>query len=188
VAAGVRRIEAVTGPGAYAVLDEISGRLQRAGELLKSQPEHMTRRIEQLLQERDKLEARVQEMLTRGGSSEASGQELSIHGVAVTMGETAAEDRDEVAQAADRFRAGKSNAVLVLFGMSGRGAIHVALTDDLVQRGLKAGDLVNRIAAVSGGKGGGRPNFASGSAGDAARLPAARQAAAKLIEAWLVPA
>jgi alanyl-tRNA synthetase len=188
VAAGVRRIEAVTGPGAYAVLDEISGRLQRAGELLKSQPEHMTRRIEQLLQERDKLEARVQEMLTRGGSSEASGQELSIHGVAVTMGETAAEDRDEVAQAADRFRAGKSNAVLVLFGMSGRGAIHVALTDDLVQRGLKAGDLVNRIAAVSGGKGGGRPNFASGSAGDAARLPAAREAAAKLIEAWLVPA
>jgi alanyl-tRNA synthetase len=54
-----------------------------------------------------------------------------------------------------------------------------------VQRGLKAGDLLNRIAAVSGGKGGGRPNFASGSVGDLARLPAARDAAPRLTEEWL---
>ncbi len=184
VAAGVRRIEAVTGPGAYAALDEIESRLQQAGELLKAQPEHLARRIEQLLAERDKLEARLRQVLERGGD-EAPGDELQVNGVSVTLGETGAEDRDEVAQAADRFRSGKAKAVLILFGTTGRGAIHVALTDDLVGRGLKAGDLLNRVAAVSGGKGGGRPAFASGSAGDPARLPAAREAAPRLVEEWL---
>ncbi len=184
VAAGVRRLEAVTGPGAYAALDEIESRLLLAGELLKAQPEHLARRIEQLLQERDKLEARLRQMLERGGD-EAAGDELQVNGIAVTLGETRAEDRDEVAQAADRFRSGKAKAVLILFGTAGRGAIHVALTDDLVGRGLKAGDLLNRVAAVSGGKGGGRPAFASGSAGDPARLPAAREAAPRLVEEWL---
>jgi len=187
IAAGVRRIEAVTGPGAYAALDEIESRLRQAGDLLKTQPEHLNRRIEQLLLEREKLEGRVREMVEQGGNH-GSGQELQVAGVTVTVTDTAAEDRDEVGRVADKFRAGKTNAALVLFGTAGRGAIHVALTEDLVQRGLKAGDLVNRIAAVSGGKGGGRPAFASGSAGDAARLPAAREATPRLIEEWLATA
>jgi len=187
VASGVRRIEAVTGPGAYAVLESVDARLRQASDLLRTQPEHMARRIEQLLQERDKLESRVQEMLKGGGGTPA-GQELTVRDVAVTIGETSAENRDELGQLADQFRAGRKSAALVLFGTSGRGALHVALTDDLVQRGLKAGDLVNRIAAVSGGRGGGRPTFASGSAGDPALLPAAREAAPRLIEEWLASA
>jgi alanyl-tRNA synthetase len=188
VAAGVRRIEAVTGPGAYAELDAIEARLSQAADLLRSQPEHMTRRIEQLLSERDRLERRVQDMLKAGGGGEAVGEERRIGDITVTIGETAAQDREEVGQAADRFRAARQAAALVLFGSSGRGAIHVALTDDLVARGLKAGELLNRIAAVSGGKGGGRPAFASGSAGDPALLPAAREATPRLIEEWLARA
>jgi alanyl-tRNA synthetase len=188
VAAGVRRIEAVTGPGAYAALDEIEARLRQAGELLKAQPEHVTRRIEQLLAEREKLESRIQEMLKRGGGGVPDGEEVAIRGITVTLGETSAEDREEIGQVADRFRAVKRNAALILFGTAGRGAIHVAVTDDLVQRGLKAGDLLNRIAAVSGGRGGGRPTFASGSAGDPALLASAREAAPRLVEEWLATA
>ena len=188
VAAGVRRIEAVTGPGAYTALDAIGARLRQASDLLRTQPEHMARRIEQLLQERDKLESRVEEMLKGGAGGAPAGQELTVRDVAVTIGETAAENREELGQLADQFRSGRKSAALVLFGTSGRGALHVALTDDLVQRGLKAGDLVNRIAAVSGGRGGGRPTFASGSAGDPALLPAARAAAPRLIEEWLASA
>jgi len=184
----VRRIEAVTGPGAYAALDAINARLRQAADLLRTQPEHMARRIEQLLSERDKLETRVQDMLKAGAGAAPGGQELAVGNVMVTIGETAAENRDELGQLADQFRSGRSSAALVLFGSSGRGALHVAITDDLVKRGLKAGDLVNRIAAVSGGKGGGRPTFASGSAGDPALLPAAREAAPRLIEEWLASA
>ncbi|HEV8356089.1 MAG TPA: alanine--tRNA ligase [Gemmatimonadales bacterium] len=200
VAAGVRRIEAVTGPGAYAVLDQTEERLRRAGELLKAQPEHVARRIEQLIAEREKLEARVRDMLRRGegegegegdggaaggGASGREGERIEIRGVSVTLAETRLEERDEVARVADRFRGGRSRAVLILFGADGRGALHVVLTDDLVQRGLKAGDLLNRIAALSGGRGGGRPAFASGSAGDSARLPLARAAAPRLVDEWL---
>ena len=75
--------------------------------------------------------------------------------------------------------------MLVLFGTGGRGAIHAAVTDDLVQTGRKAGDLVNRIAALSGGKGGGRPHFASAGAGDVARLPAARAETPAIVADWL---
>jgi alanyl-tRNA synthetase len=188
VAAGVRRIEAVTGRGAAAALEEIEERLRHAGELLKAQPDQVARRIEQLLAEREKLETRLKEMQRRGGGADVEGERIEVRDVAVTLAETAAEEREEVAELADRFRAGKSRAILILFGANGRGGIHVALTEDLVQRGLKAGDLLNRIAAVSGGRGGGRPAFASGSAGDPARLPAARAAAPGLVEEWLAKA
>jgi alanyl-tRNA synthetase len=186
VAAGVRRIEAVTGPEAYAALEGLETRLTRVAEVLRAQPEHVARRAEQLLEERQKLEARLHEALRAGGSAPASSAEVvQLNGVELTMADTATEDRTELGQAADRFREGKRSAVLVLFGTAGRGAIHVALTDDLVSAGRKAADLVNRIAAVSGGKGGGRPHFASAGAGNPARLPEARSATPALVGAWL---
>ncbi len=88
VAAGVRRIEAVTGPGAAAALDEIEERLRHAGELLKAQPEHVARRIEQLLAEREKLEARVKEMQRRGGGAEVEGERIEVRDVAVPSSPT----------------------------------------------------------------------------------------------------
>jgi alanyl-tRNA synthetase len=185
VAAGVRRIEALTGAGALGAVRQLEQRLQQVAEALKAQPEHVVRRAEQLLEERQKLEARLQEALRSGGGGAQGGETVDVSGVSLTMAETASENRDELGQVADAFRSGKEGAVLVLFGTAGRGAVHVALTDDLVRRGLKAGDLVNRIAAVSGGKGGGRPQFASAGAGDPARLPAARDAAAGLVAEWL---
>ncbi|HEU5170663.1 MAG TPA: alanine--tRNA ligase, partial [Gemmatimonadales bacterium] len=186
IAAGVRRIEAVTGPEAYAVLAGLEDRLQRVAELLRVQPEHLARKAEQLVEERQKLEARLQEALRSGGAGGApEGEVLQVDGVQLTIAETTTEDRNELGQIADRFREGKRNAVLVLFGTAGRGAIHVTLSDDLVSAGRKAGDLVNRIAAVSGGRGGGRPHFASAGAGDPARLADARQATPALVAAWL---
>ena len=166
VAAGVRRIEAVTGSGALRAVRELEQRLAQVADALKSQPEHLVRRVEQLLEERQRLEARLAEALKSGGGAAIEGSEAEVNGVKVTIADTATDDRDEVGQIADSFREGKRNAVLVLFSTGGRGAIHVTLTDDLVSAGRKAGDLVNRIAALSGGKGGGRPHFASAGAGD----------------------
>jgi alanyl-tRNA synthetase len=185
VAAGVRRIEAVTGTGALRAVRELEQRLAQVAETLKAQPEHLVRRVEQLLEERQRLEARLAEALKSGGGSPAVGQVMEVDGVQLTIAETTTEDRDEAGQIADRFREGKRNAVLVLFGTTGRGAIHVTLTDDLVSAGRKAADLVNRIAAVSGGRGGGRPHFASAGAGDPGKLAAARAATPGLVSAWL---
>jgi alanyl-tRNA synthetase len=185
VAAGVRRIEAITGSGALRAVRELEQRLAAVAEALKAQPEHLMRRVEQLLQERERLEARLAETLRDGATAGVRGEVSSVGGVELTVAETSSEDRTEVAQIADTFRQGKRNAVLVLFSSAGRGAIHVTLTDDLVSAGRKAGDLVNRIAALSGGKGGGRPHFASAGAGNPERLPAARAATPELVTAWL---
>jgi len=185
VAAGVRRIEAVTGTGALRAVRDLEQRLAQVAEALKAQPEHLVRRVEQLLDDRQRLEARLAQALKAGGGDPIAGDEAEVHGVKVTIADTATDDRNEVGQIADKFREGKRNAVLVLFSTGGRGAIHVTLTDDLVSAGRKAGDLVNRIAALSGGKGGGRPHFASAGAGDPARLPEARAATPALVSAWL---
>jgi alanyl-tRNA synthetase len=185
VAAGVRRIEALTGTGALRAVRELEERLAQVADALKAQPEHLVRRVEQLLEERQKLEARLAEALRSGGGGEVAGDTSDVNGVQVTIAETGSDDRAEVGQIADRFREGKRNSVLVLFSSAGRGAIHVTLTDDLVGAGRKAGDLVNRIAALSGGKGGGRPHFASAGAGDPAKLSAARAATPALVSDWL---
>jgi alanyl-tRNA synthetase len=184
VAAGVRRIEALTGTGALRAVRELEQRLAQVADALKAQPEHLVRRVEQLLEERQRLEARLAEAL-RSGGGDLAGNTSDVNGVQVTIAETASDDRTEVGQIADRFREGKRNSVLVLFSSAGRGAIHVTLTDDLVGAGRKAGDLVNRIAALSGGKGGGRPHFASAGAGDPAKLSAARAATPTLVSDWL---
>ena len=185
VAAGVRRIEAVTGTGALRAVRELEQRLAQVADALKSQPEHLVRRVEQLLEGRHRLESRLSEALKFGGGGGIAGDEADVKGVKVTIADTTTDDRGEVGQIADKFREGKRNAVLVLFSTGGRGAIHVTLTDDLVSAGRRAGDLVNRIAALSGGKGGGRPHFASAGAGDPARLPEARAATPELVSAWL---
>jgi alanyl-tRNA synthetase len=185
IAAGVRRIEAVTGTGALRAINKLERRLADAAEVLKAQPEHLVRRIEQLLDERARLEARLAETLRSGSGAGVRGEVSDVGGVELTIADTASEDRAELGQIADSFREGRRNAVLVLFSSAGRGAIHVTLTDDLVSTGRKAGDLVNRIAALSGGKGGGRPHFASAGAGDPGRLPAARSATPELVASWL---
>lgn len=186
MAAGVRRVEAMTGPASYAAVEQIDARIDAAAELLRSQPDQLARRIEQLLAEREKLEGRLAEALRRGGpGSEGQRAVVEVQGVKVTIGTTPLEDRNEVAASADQFRNGGTNGVLVLFAEAGRGAIHAAVTDDLVARGKKAGDLVGRIAAVSGGKGGGRPTFASASAGDPSLLGKAREAVPHIVSEWL---
>jgi alanyl-tRNA synthetase len=185
VAAGVRRIEAVTGTGALRALREQEQRLAQVAETLKAQPEHLLRRVEQLLDERQRLEARLQEALRGGGTTALAGATTTVAGVDLTIAETASDDRAEVGRISDQFREGSRNGVLVLFSTGGRGGIHVALTDDLVRAGRNAGDLVNRIAALSGGRGGGRPHFASAGAGDTSKLPQARAATRDLVSAWL---
>ncbi|HEX6670536.1 MAG TPA: alanine--tRNA ligase [Gemmatimonadales bacterium] len=185
VAAGVRRIEAVTGTGALRALREQEQRLAQVAETLKAQPEHVLRRLEQLVEERQRLETRLQEALRSGGGAGMTGDRTTVDGVDVTIAETSSDDRAEVGRISDQFREGKRNGVLVLFSTGGRGGIHVALTDDLVRAGRNAGDLVNRIAALSGGRGGGRPHCASAGAGDASKLPEARAATRDLVSAWL---
>ncbi len=180
-AAGVRRIEAVTGPGAYALIRRVDGELEQAAGALKTQPEHLVRRIEQLLEENRKLEKRVEELL-KGGTGKGEGERVEkIGDVEVHIADSDLEDRDQIGLVMDAFRASHTHAISILFTNGERAGIHVAVTDDLISQGVKAGEIASAIAAVSGGKGGGRPHFASAGAGDAAKLGEARARAAAIV-------
>jgi alanyl-tRNA synthetase len=184
-AAGVRRIEAVTGPGAYALIRKLQGELEDAAGALKTQPEHLVRRIEQLLEENRKLEKRVEDLLKTGGGKQEAGNVERIGDVELHIADSDLEDRDQIGLVMDAFRAGHRRAVSVLFTNGERPGIHVGVTDDLVAQGVKAGDIVAALAAVSGGKGGGRPHFASAGAGDPAKLGETRAQTAAIVRRLL---
>jgi len=184
-AAGVRRIEAVTGPGAYALIRKLEGELEQAAGTLRTQPEHLVRRIEQLLDENRKLEKRVEELLKQGAGSGEQGAVETIGDVELHIADSNLEDRDQIGLVMDAFRSSHRRAISVLFTNGEHAGVHVAVTDDLVQQGVKAGEIANAIAAVSGGKGGGRPHFASAGAGDATKLGLARAQARAIVEGLL---
>jgi alanyl-tRNA synthetase len=172
-AAGVRRIEALTGPGAYRYALELQQRLTDAAALLKTQPEHLAKRIEAMLEEQKKLEKRMAELL-RGAGSGAQGAVEKIGDVELHVSESSLDDRNQIAAVMDGFRAKHKQAISVLFTTGERAGIHVAVTDDLVSKGVKAGEIANAIASTTGGKGGGRPHFASAGVGDPSKLSDAR--------------
>jgi alanyl-tRNA synthetase len=173
-AAGVRRIEALTGPAAYRYALDLQNRLSEAAGLLKTQPEHLAKRIEAMLEENKKLERRVAELLKEGAGSQESGAIERIGDVELHVSESRLEDRAQIAALMDGFRAKHKGAISVLFTTGDRAGIHVAVTDDLVTKGIKAGDIANAIAATTGGKGGGRPHFSSAGVGDVTLLSSTR--------------
>ncbi len=164
VAAGVRRIEAVTGRGALDAVRGVEERLAALGVMLKAQPEHIERRIETLLAERDRLEARLQEALQGGGTGDAT--DHRVGDVTLRIASTVAEDRGELGRVADEFIASAAgDAILVLFNRSLPTALTVAVTPSLAERGHDANRLMKMLAARWNGRGGGKPALASGSLG-----------------------
>ncbi|MDH5805531.1 MAG: DHHA1 domain-containing protein, partial [Gemmatimonadota bacterium] len=182
VAAGVRRIEAVTGPGAYGLMRRLETQLDEAASTLNTNPEHLEKKIEGLIEEKRRLERQVEELLKRGGGGDGGEKHTLADGTELTVGESPVDDRAQIGMLMDTFREQNKNSVSVLFTAGERPGVHVAVTDDLVARGIKAGDIVKRIAEVSGGKGGGRPHFASAGAGDPAKLPEARRQTVQIVE------
>src|ERR1041384_2862805 len=183
--AGVRRIEAITGAAVDRYTLDIQRRLGEVAKLLRTQPEHVARRIESLLEENRKLEKRIEELLKQGSGTGDAGHVDRIGEVELQVADSSLDDRTQIGLTMDAFRQGRSKAIRVLFTSGERPGVHVAVTDDLVAAGVKAGDVANAIAAVTGGKGGGRPHFASAGVGDREKLPLACSRTADLVRELL---
>jgi alanyl-tRNA synthetase len=161
VAAGVRRIEAVTGASAEAVVGEIQGRLVEAAITLKVAPAEVVDRIAALLEDRRKLQAQVGELqkklATGGGAAEAE----VVNGVklaARNLGEVPAKDLKGLAEAI--LQQQETGVVALVSTAEGKASIVVAVSADLAGK-VNAVDLVRAAAAAVGGKGGGgRPDLA----------------------------
>ncbi|CAN5697956.1 alanine--tRNA ligase [soil metagenome] len=188
VASGVRRIEAVTGRQAFGLMARADEELEELGALLKVSKDNLRRRTEQLLEERRELEQLLDELRRGGGTGEEVVAEAVIEASdgtrrfyrAVRM---PVRDADDARALGDAFREGTSAGVLVVAaeGPEEKIALFVFVTDDLVGSGIRAGDLVRDIAAIVGGRGGGRPHMAQGGVEDPSRLNEAMEAGAGIL-------
>ena len=172
-AAGVRRIEAVTGPAAYRYVVELRNRFAHAASLLKTQPEHLERRLEAMLEEHKKYFARIEELLRAGGGGAEPPSVQHIGGVEFQICRLALEDKNQIATFMDSLRTKHPSAVSVI--LSGTptmpSTVYVGVGDELRKhQDLKAGNIVEFISSSTGGRGGGRPHFASGSIGDPTKI------------------
>ena len=195
VAAGVRRIEAVTGPTAFAYLKDSDNTLESIAIKIKASKDLVEKRIDDLLREGATME-RLLADLRRGDR----GGEIGIYEADVSLVEGAAvryravrmkvKDADDARAFGDAFRERESGAVatLVTEATDGKLSLFVFVTDDLVSRGVKAGALVGEIAAVMGGRGGGRPHMAQGGVEDPSRLDEALHAGEAALREALRPA
>jgi len=166
-AAGVRRIEALTGPAAYRYAVELQHRLTQAAQLLKTQPEHLARRIETMLEEQKRLEKRLEEVLRKGGGA-AAGQELQIpNGPSLWVVSTDIQDRNQIALMIDGYKVQHPSSATVVLSPS---AAYVGVPDALLPT-VKAPEFIQVISTYTGGRGGGRPHFASGSIPDPSKIP-----------------
>jgi alanyl-tRNA synthetase len=186
IAAGVRRIEALTGMGALQHLREQERTLRRIGEVLKVPVEETVRRVEKLLEERKSADREIA-ALRKGRRGETATDLVSrareVNGTKVLAtraeGVTGKDLRSMVDDLRDKLRSG---VVLRASETDGKVSLALGVTPDLKDR-LKAGDLVREVAAVVGGKGGGRADFAQAGGSDPGKLDEAFEKLFSLVEA-----
>jgi alanyl-tRNA synthetase len=176
-AAGIRRIEAVTGKAAYELVRRrFSALKQTAGMLassLEEVPVKMKTTLDELEQTRKQAHHLRQELVSAEFNEQLSNV-AQVNGTPVLAMVLSNADVETMRLMTDRFRQRYPSGVIVLGSATdGRPALIAAVTDDLVKRGLQAGDLVKTIAQVIGGSGGGRPTLAQAGGKDAGRLPEA---------------
>ena len=184
VASGVRRIEAVTGKGAVEWVDEQQKSLQNIAGLLRSQPDQIGNKVEQLLKRNKELEkelAAAKQALIAGGSNDPSENVENISGIKLLVTRIDGADAKTLRDAVDRYKDKLQSAIVVL-GSVDDGVVRLAagVTKDNTDR-VKAGDLIKPVAQQVGGKGGGRPDFAQAGGSDAAAL----DSALKSVSAWV---
>ncbi|MFN0245081.1 MAG: alanine--tRNA ligase [Planctomycetota bacterium] len=185
VSAGVRRIEALTGPAAVEEMQRQRRLVTDASRLLKASPEQVSERI-QALQDQVK-EARKKTEASSGGDSEKLVAELraapEMSGVRALVTTMADADAKSLADAAERARGEVQDFAIAIFGKDG--AFVVACAGQALKRGLGAGALVQAVNAAVGSKGGGNPEKAQGRIPDPAKVGVARELVEKAIAARL---
>ena len=165
VAAGVRRVEALTARGAFAHLRAREALLHDAAELLKAPVDAVPRKVQSLLDERRMLEKRVADALKGGGGGlgDVIGKAITIQGVTVASGEVAGmPDMKALLALGDAMRdqLGSGIGVLVAKFDDGKSAMVATVTDDVRSRGVAADAIVKELAAIGGGRGGGKAHMA----------------------------
>ncbi|MEN1759262.1 alanine--tRNA ligase [Anoxynatronum sibiricum] len=186
IASGVRRIEAVTGTGAYRLFKQHQETLQIMASLLKTRQERLLPRLEEMIQENREKDQLIQKMK----QEQMKDQQGDLLQNAVTIGQTAVvitslegQSMDALRELGDRIKDKAGSAVILLASHEDE-KVHImaTLSKDLVEKGLHAGKLVKEVAAITGGGGGGRPDMAQAGGKKPDKIPEALSRAMEMIQ------
>ncbi len=173
VAAGVRRIDAVTGGQALAYLNGAEEQLKEAAMLVKGSRDNLLDKLGAVLERNRQLEKELEQLKAKAASAagdDLAGSAVEIKGVKTLSARLDGLDGKALLALVDQLKNKLGSGVILLGGVQDEKVVLVAgVTQDLTAR-LKAGELMKQAAAVVGGKGGGRPDMAQGGGTDSARL------------------
>ncbi|WP_279152640.1 alanine--tRNA ligase [Photobacterium iliopiscarium] len=181
IAAGIRRIEAVTGAGAIAAMHTEDMMLAKTARLVKSDVASVVSKVDALVSHSKQLEKEIQQLKDKLAAQEGAGlinKVQEINGIKVLIAQLDGADNKALRGMVDELKNQLGSGVVLLGNVSeGKVGLIAGVTKDLIGK-VKAGELVNLVALQVGGKGGGRPDMAQAGGTDAAALPAALETVA----------
>ena len=175
-AAGVRRIEAVTGEGAIATVYADSDRLSEVAHLLKGDSNNLADKVRSVLERTRQLEKELQQLKEQAAAQESanlSSKAIDVNGVKLLVSELSGVEPKMLRTMVDDLKNQLGSTIIVLATVAeGKVSLIAGVSKDVTDR-VKAGELIGMVAQQVGGKGGGRPDMAQAGGTDAAALPAA---------------
>jgi alanyl-tRNA synthetase len=189
IAAGVRRITALTGTGLNACLEKASDIVDELSAMLKVPSEALVDRVGQLIKDNKKLSKELRTAAKASGSDVmAEAKQLlqkceKINESSIIIGRLQATRIEQAREAVDMLKKKAKSAAIVLgFGDDDKATLLAGMTDDLIKKGLKAGDILKAIAPIIDGGGGGRPQMAQAGGKKPKKINDALKKAAELIK------
>ncbi|HBK3263705.1 TPA: alanine--tRNA ligase [Escherichia coli] len=183
-AAGVRRIEAVTGEGAIATVHADSDRLSEVAHLLKGDSNNLADKVRSVLERTRQLEKELQQLKEQAAAQESanlSSKAIDVNGVKLLVSELSGVEPTMLRTMVDDLKNQLGSTIIVLATVvEGKVSLIAGVSKDVTDR-VKAGELIGMVAQQVGGKGGGRPDMAQAGGTDAAALPAALAS----VKAWV---
>ncbi len=185
IAAGVRRIEAISGAGALAKFQADEAQLASLAEMVKSSPSDLAEKLEKLLSRQKQLEKEVGELnaqLSLSGLDSIIDSGTSVHGVNVIAAAIPLDSAKTMREVGDKVRDKMGTGIAVLGGeLKGKVSLLAIVSKDLIKQ-YQAGNIIKEVAAIVGGGGGGRPDMAQAGGTMVDKLPEALKAVAGIVE------
>ena len=188
IAAGIRRVEAVTGKGALALVEKEQGILKQVCDIARTGPADLVDKVRALAADNRELEKELERLKSRLASStgdDLTTQARPIKGIQVLVANVEGFNPQSLRDTVDQLKNKLGSSVIVLAGSTeNKVNLVVGVSKDLTDK-VKAGELVNMVAEQVGGRGGGRPGMAMGGGSDVAALPAALESVTPWLEGKL---
>jgi alanyl-tRNA synthetase len=188
VAAGIRRIEALTGAAAYEYINRQEAELQKAAQLLKSSPAEVVSRLEKLTSFAKQQEKEIQKLQQQLAKSQLDGLLLNsrqINGIEVLSSTADNMDMERLRDMADLLRDKMGSGVVALGTTQGDRVLLVTMVSKDLTDKLHAGKIIQQVAKITGGSGGGRPDMAQAGGKDPQKLSQALQEVYGIVEETL---